>query len=197
MTSDPMIAILDQLAEHAEQIARLDARDAASTDEANRRLADLAVLAASLDGHVAELAALTARIRPQSPGGPAAAVQEPAAAGPGGRWWEAAGTGRDQAVAGLRAWVEQVYRPGYGQLAVSLGTCWDQHDLCLYALDILAGLWSYLYLAAEQEPGVLSAQAEYQARILPALAEQMSAETSRCRHARERLSVARPARRTS
>ncbi len=194
MTNDPMIAILDQLAEHAEQIARLDARDAASTDEVNRRLADLAVLAAGLDGHVAEL---TARIRPRSPGGPAGPVQEPAAPGPGGRWWEAAGADRDQAVAGLRAWVEQVYRPGYGQLAASLGTCWDQHDLCLYALDILAGLWSYLYLAAEQEPGVLSAQAEYQARILPALAEQMSAETSRCRHARERLSVARPARRTS
>ena len=191
MTSDPMIAILDQLAAHAEQIALLDARDAASTDDANRRLADLAVLAASLDGHVAEL---TARIRPQSPGGPVAPVQQPAA---GGRWWNATGADRDHAVAGLRAWVEQVYRPGYGQLAVSLGTCWDQHDLCLYALDILAGLWSYLYLAAEQEPGVLSAQAEYQARILPALAEQMSAETSRCRHARERLSVARPARRMS
>ncbi len=90
-----------------------------------------------------------------------------------------------------------MYRPGYGQFAASLGTWWDQHALCLYALDILAELWTFLYLAAEQEPAVLSAQAEYQARILPALAEQMNAETSRYRHARERLSVARPVRRTS
>jgi hypothetical protein len=192
-TSDPIIAILDQLASHSEEIARLDARDAASTADANRRLADLAALAASLDRHVVEL---TAQISSETPGR-STRVEEPAAPAPGGRWWQATGDGRDQAVATLRAWVEDVYRPGYGQLAASLGTCWDQHALCLYALDILAELWSFLYLVAEQEPAVLSAQAEYQARIVPALAEQMSAETSRCRHARERLSVARPVGRTS
>jgi hypothetical protein len=194
MSSDPMIAILDQLAAQAEQIARLDARDAASTADADRRLADLAVLARNLDGHVAELMAL---VRPKTTGGPDAARQEPGPPPPGGRWWKTAGEDRDQAVAALREWVDEVYRPGYGQLAASLGTCWDQHSLCLYALDILAGLWSLLYLAAEQEPAVLSAQAEYQARILPALADQMSAETSRCRHARERLSAGPIARRTS
>ena len=40
-------------------------------------------------------------------------------------------------------------------------------------------------------------QAEYQARVLPAPAEQMSTETSRCRHARERLTTSALVRRTS
>jgi hypothetical protein len=82
--------------------------------------------------------------------------------------------------------VEQVYRPGYGQLAATLGPCWDDHPLCLYALDIASELWSVLYLQAKRNPAMLSAQAEYQTRILPALAEQMMAETQRCGHAQRR-----------
>jgi hypothetical protein len=82
--------------------------------------------------------------------------------------------------------VEQVYRPGYGQLAAALGPCWESHDLCLYALDLLADLWSVLYLTGKRTPALLSAQAEYQARILPTLAEQLQAETSRCGHAQGR-----------
>ena len=35
-------------------------------------------------------------------------------------------------------------------------------------------------------PALLSAQAEYQTRILPALAEQLMTETSRCGHAQAR-----------
>ena len=80
--------------------------------------------------------------------------------------------------------MEQVYRPGYGHLAASLGPCWDQHDLCLYALDIAAELWSVLYLQPGRNPGLVSAQAEYQARILPALADQLRIETNRCGHPR-------------
>jgi hypothetical protein len=80
--------------------------------------------------------------------------------------------------------VEQVYRPGYGHLAATLGPCWPAHDLCLYALDILSELWSTLYLQPNRTPGLLSAQAEYQARLLPALAEQLRAETQRCGHPR-------------
>ena len=90
-------------------------------------------------------------------------------------------------MARLRDWVERVYRPGYGHLAV-LGPCWPQHELCLYGLDILRGLWSALYLDPDPDadsqsgPDLLSAQAEYQARILPAIAAQLAAETTRCGH---------------
>ena len=74
-----------------------------------------------------------------------------------------------------------MYRPGYGHLA-ALGPCWPQHDLCLYALDIASQLWCALYLQPERSTGLLSAQAEYQARILPAIAAQLAAETTRCGH---------------
>src|SRR5205814_367460 len=75
------------------------------------------------------------------------------------RWWKLTGQARQDAVARLRAWVEQVYRPGYGQLAAAIGPCWEAHDLCLYALDIAAELWSVLYLQDSRNPAVLSAQA--------------------------------------
>ena len=63
--------------------------------------------------------------------------------------------------------MDQVYRPGYGQLAAALGPCWEQHPLCLYGLDIAAELWSVLYLQPVRSPAVLSAQAEFQTGILP------------------------------
>ena len=91
--------------------------------------------------------------------------------------------GRSALAAELRDWVEHVYRPGYGHLAAALGPCWAAHDLCLYGLDILPALWCALYLQPDRTTGLLSAQAEYQARILPALAAQLAAETTRCGHA--------------
>ena len=75
-----------------------------------------------------------------------------------------------------------MYRSGYGHLAVTLGPCWEAHDLCLYGLDILNQLWSALYLQPARSTSVLSAQAEYQARILPAIAAQLMAETTGCGH---------------
>jgi hypothetical protein len=104
--------------------------------------------------------------------------------GPVPQWWTLPADRRAEPIARLRAWVEQVYRPGYGHLAVTLGACWEAHDLCLYGLDIAASLWSVLYLQPQRTPGLLSAQAEYQARILPALADQFRAETSWCAHPR-------------
>ena len=41
-----------------------------------------------------------------------------------------------------------------------------------------------LYLQPARTPAMISAQAEYQARILPALAAQLAAETTRCGHPR-------------
>jgi hypothetical protein len=113
------------------------------------------------------------------------------------RWHKLAGQDRDDAIAELRSWTEQVYRPGYGHLAATLAPCWDQHPLCLYALDIATELWSVLYLTGIRPAAVLSAQAEYQVRVLPALADQMAAETSRCRHRRDQyLPATAPVRRT-
>jgi hypothetical protein len=166
----PMTAVLDQLAAHAEKLTQLDARQAAILAELTTRLDALARHAAGA-GH-----------------GPEPAAQPPA---PARRWWKLTGEERDHAIASLRAWVDEVYRPGYGQLAALLGPCWDQHPLCLYGIDILAELWSVLYLTT-RTPAILSAQAEYQARILPALADQMAAETRRCTHARDRFTARDP-----
>ena len=88
---------------------------------------------------------------------------------PAPAWWKLTAESRQESIARLRAWVEQVYRPGYGHLAAALGPCWEQHDLCLYGLDIAwpnCGRCCISNPAAA--PGLLSAQAEYQARILPA-----------------------------
>ena len=75
-----------------------------------------------------------------------------------------------------------MYRPGYGHLAVQ-GACWAEHDLCLYVLDIASQLWCALYLQPARSTALLSAQAEYQARILPVLAAQLARETTGCSHA--------------
>ena len=165
MTDDPITAALDQLAAQREQITRLDAREAAHY--------------ATLTGLLADLTA-----RP----GPDPARDDPDGyrPGPAPRWWKLSPDGRQEPVARLRAWVDQVYRPGYGHLAATLGPCWAAHDLCLYGLDILSDLWSVLYLQPGRDPALLSAQAEYQARILPALAAQLMTETTRCGHTRPR-----------
>jgi hypothetical protein len=82
--------------------------------------------------------------------------------------------------------VEQVYRPGYGHLAASLGECWEQHPLCLYILDWLSELWSVLYLAPARTAGTLAGQAEWHTRLLAAAAEQLARETRGCTHGTSR-----------
>src|SRR5580700_1763557 len=105
---------------------------------------------------------------------------------PAPTWWKLAPADRQEPIARLRAWIEQVYQPGYGHLDATLGPCWPSHDLCLYGLDILSNLWSALYLQP-RTTRLLSGQAEYQARILPALAAQLMTETSGCAHTRHRF----------
>jgi hypothetical protein len=179
--TDPTTAIVDQLAAHAEQLTRLDAREAEHHTAATGRLADLtgqaAAISRTLHEHAAALAVLTAPGQADPDGGGYHPAPVPA-------WWQLAAAERHEPLARLHAWVEQVYRPGYGHLAVTLGPCWASHDLCLYGLDILSELWSALYLQPHRSAGLLSAQAEYQARILPALAEQLRVETSSCGHSR-------------
>jgi hypothetical protein len=198
---DGFDAALRQLAEHGERLALLDAREAGHFAAIGERLAELsslvsglgaavrdqaAMLAAlqGLDEQVAILAGRLTSVLPDDEGGDGeVGLYRPP---PAPRWWKLHGPAREQALGKLAGWVEQVYRPGYGQLAATLGPCWAEHPLCLYALDIASELWSVLYLQATRTPGTLSAQAEYQTRILPALAEQMMTETRRCGHAQRR-----------
>ena len=165
MTDDQITAALDQLAAQREQITLLDTREATHY--------------ATLTGL---LAGLTARTGPGPADEDSAYLPDPAPC-----WWQLSPDDRQPPVARLRAWVDQVYRPGYGHLAAALGPCWPAHDLCLYALDIAAALWAVLYLQPDRTPALVSAQAEYQARILPALAAQLMAETTRCGHPRTPL----------
>ena len=180
-SNDPITGLLDRLAAYREQVTRLDTREAEHHAAVSGQLAELTDLAArigrTLHDHAAALRQLAAT-------SPASTGPDSYGPGPAPAWWKLPPDGRQEPVARLRAWVEQVYRPGYGHLAAALGPCWDQHDLCLYALDILAELWSVLYLQPSRNPGLVSAQAEYQARILPALADQLRIETNRCGHPR-------------
>jgi hypothetical protein len=163
MTPDPITAALQQLAGHHEQLTQL-------TD-----------LVTGIGDTLRDHEAVLARLTQSSPVGADPDRYRP---GPPPPWWKLAGADRQEPIARLQAWVRQVYQPGYGHLAATLGPCWQAHDLCLYGLDIASGLWSVLYLQPRRTAGMLSAQAEYQVRILPALADQLRLETSRCSHPR-------------
>jgi hypothetical protein len=196
---DGFDAALRQLAEHGERLALIDAREAGHFTAIGERLAELgslvtdlgaaardqAAMLAALQGLDEQVAVLTGQlggILPEDGDGETGSYRP----SPVPRWWKLHGPAREQVLERLAGWVEQVYRPGYGQLAATLGPCWQDHPLCLYALDIAAELWSVLYLQAVRTPAMLSAQAEYQTRVLPALAGQMQAETHRCGHAQHR-----------
>jgi hypothetical protein len=198
---EALTAALIQISSHAERIAGLDTREASHYQEIAARLrevtdlartaaaradgstADQAAIATSLDGLDRQIAALATRIAvlasaddEEAPGG------QRYRAVPAPRWWNLAGPERATAVGRLRGWVDQVYRPSYGQLAALLPGCWEEHPLCLYTLDWLSELWSVLYLGADRRDTILAAQAEWQTRLLPAVADQMAAEASGCPH---------------
>jgi hypothetical protein len=198
VTGDATGAMLLQLSEHAERLGALDEREAGHFRVVQQRLGELADLITALGGTLEDQSLILARLEgldssgaqdnEDSSGGGAgvAPSYEPL---PAPRWWKLVGEAREEALDKLRGWVEQVYRPGYGQLAATLGACWEQHPLCLYGLDVLAELWSVLYLQVQRSPAVVSAQAEFQARIVPAIAEQLMAETTRCGHTHARRPV--------
>jgi hypothetical protein len=190
MTSnDPITAVLQELAAQHEQLTQLDARETSHFTTLSNRLTELTDLITGL-GHTLEDDATTlARFKALDRQVTELAAQ--LAPGPGGHhpdpapeWWKLPAAERHEPIARLHSWVEQIYRPGYGHLAATIAPCWPNHDLCLYGLDILSALWSVLYLQPERTPKLLSAQAEYQARILPALAAQLVTETSTCGHRR-------------
>jgi hypothetical protein len=98
---------------------------------------------------------------------------------PAPQWWHLTGEDRAEMVARLRAWVGTVFRPGYGHLANQLGPCWEQHDLCLYLLAWLSEMHTVIFLAPDR---LLSSEADWHTRLLPAAAAQMAAETGSCDH---------------
>ncbi len=194
-TPDPLTAVLDQLAATREQLSGLDVREAAHHAWLSGQLSQLAGVVTTISRALAEDTAALARLEaldrqvtdlnrrlPGAVGGVNEGEVEGYRPGPAPAWWRLAADERRAPVAELRDWAERVYRPGYGHLAAALGPCWAEHELCLYGLDIASQLWSALYLQPDRSTGLLSAQAEYQVRILPAIAAQLAAETTRCDH---------------
>jgi hypothetical protein len=200
---DLITGVMLQITQHAERLALLDQREAGHFRDTAARLAEVARTLASLDERAGEaqdaatrqkalldtLSDLDRQVGTLATRLTAMADERSSADGageyqpvPSPRWWKLAGADRDEALARLRAWVEQIYRPGYGHLAAALGPCWDQHPLCLYGMDWLMELWSVLYLTPQRSPSALASQAEWQTRLLPALAEQLYLETTRCPH---------------
>ena len=101
---------------------------------------------------------------------------------PAPRWWLLRNAEREASVAPLRAWVRDVYRPMYGHQAALLPECWERHLLILAALDWLSELWQVLYLQPKRSASALAGQAEWQTRYLPAAAEQMHRDATKCDH---------------
>jgi hypothetical protein len=188
MTSnDPITATLQELAAHHEQLTQLDTRETSHFTTLSARLTELTDLITSLGRTLEDDATTLARFEALDRQVTDLAAQlAPDLGGyqpdPAPEWWKLAAAERREPITRLQAWVEQVYRPGYGHLAATIAPCWPSHDLCLYGLDILSGLWSVLYLQPTRNARLLSAQAEYQARILPALAAQLMTETTTCGH---------------
>jgi hypothetical protein len=194
MTGEPegLTAVLLQLAGITQKLSELDQRQTGDARHLKERITTLASLVndlkdttashagalAALDGLDRQVADLAAKAAVGDSGGTAPGYQPSAAP----KLWKLDGPARDQAISKLRAWVEQVYRPGYGHLAASLGDCWEQHPLCLYLLDWLSELWSVLYLAPGRTAGTLAGQAEWHTRLLTAAAEQLARETRGCGH---------------
>ena len=200
---DALTAALLQITQHAERLAAVDERETAHHQRVTERLTELAhqlaettdrvsgiqatadrqtAILGTLDGLDQQVTAFAAKLTDLAPTRDHE-KDDSYQPTPTARWWKLTGDERDQALARLRAWIEQIYRPGFGHLAAALGPCWDQHPLCLYGLDWLMELWSLLYLASDRDAGTVASQAEWQTRLLPALAEQMYLETARCQHA--------------
>ena len=201
---DALAAALIQISGHAERIGGLDARETAHHQETTARLREAAAEAASvrtridaigatiarhaaivdvLDGLDDQVAAIARRLTELAGTGDYdqedPSYYRPV---PPPRWWKLTGAEHDSALDRLRAWVEQIYRPGYGKMAATLPPCWEHHPLCLYMLDWLSELWSVLYLRPDRTSGTLASQGEWQTRLLPAAAEQMAHEATGCPH---------------
>ena len=177
MTGTALQNVVLQLTETADKLAALE-RLVATLGADIRQQADRTARLQVLEDALATLTARVAEVLPDEQG--AARVYAPR---PAPRWWNLTGQAREAEIGRLRGFVEHVYRPGFGHLAARLRPCWESHDLCLYCLDIAAELHAVLYLQSRRTISLLNGQAEYATRVLPALADLMTAETrSGCQH---------------
>ena len=201
---DALTAVLLQITAHAERLAVLDEREATHHQQTADRLTELGRQSTSTSDRLGEvlataakqaavlgsLTASTSRSPPSPTGSPSSSPAKTTATAPDGDSYRPppAPPGGNSAVmsarpalARLRAWVEQVYAPASGTSrprSAPAGTT----PLCLFGLDWLMELWSALYLTPERDTSDLAGEAEWQIRLLPALAEQMHLETTRCQH---------------
>jgi hypothetical protein len=129
MTADPLAAVLDQLAAHREHLRQVDDREAGHFTAISERLAQLAGLLATMSRTLADDTAALARLEALDRqvtelaaqlAGPGADGKDWYEPGPAPAWCQLTPAERQPAVAELRAWVEEVYRPGYGHLAATL-----------------------------------------------------------------------------
>ena len=104
MTSDPITAIVDQLAAHAEQLTRLDTREADHHAAASSRLAELTGQAATIAQVVREHAAALGHLTAPSPADRETDGYHP---DPAPAWWKLTADDRQEPLTRLRAWVEQ------------------------------------------------------------------------------------------
>ena len=180
-----LTAALLKITEHAERLGQLEATVTANLDECQVTTAGLAGAITDLrqlaeeQGKLLEaIDKLVKAIAPPDDDEPGKGYTPR----PPVHWWTITGDERQKAIDRLAAWAEQVFRPFYGYLAAGLGQCWQDHPLCLVGLDIVSELHSVLYFQPKRTASLLSAQAEYTTRILPAFAEQFRAECSKCTH---------------
>ena len=177
MTDPALQNVVLQLAETAEKLAGLE-RLVKDLGADIRQQAEWTARLQALEEALAALTARVAELLPGEQGTPRTYAPRPAP-----RWWNLTGEAREAEIGRLRGFVEHVYRPGFGHLAARLRPCWESHDLCLYCLDIAAELHAVLYLQSRRTISLLNGQAEYATRVLPALADLMTAETrSGCQH---------------
>jgi hypothetical protein len=193
--SEGLAAALLQISQHAERLSELDTREGEHHQAASDALAKLHEAVSALQGTVTEQGQILASLDGLGESVTSLAAQVASlmpAPGERGRyqpiptvqWRSLTREEHEAAVGRIGSWVTEVYRPSYGYLGRRLGSCWSQHPLCLVQLDWLSELWSALHLQPARTARDLAAQAELGTRIIPAIAEQLAAETSSCDHAR-------------
>ena len=126
MTDSALPQVVLQLTETAEKLAALE-RLVNQLGDGIRQQAGQTTRLQALEEALAALTAKVAEVLPDQHGSSRVYAPRPAP-----RWWNLSGQAREAEIGRLRAFVEHVYRPGYGHLAARLRPCWEAHDLCLY-----------------------------------------------------------------
>lgn len=186
---------LMQLAELSRLIGQVDGREADHFVTIRARLREMGAQLATIT-EVAEVVAVVSQTVAGIEGR-IEALEDPGPQGkgyvpiPAPRWFELQGEDRAEAIARLQSWVDTVFRPGMGKPASQLPPCWAQHEFCLYQMDVLSELYSALWLQPRRSASLLSGQADWLTRLLPAIADLMARETTGCEHSLAAMRAAR------